>query len=115
MVKRLEHMAMLFDFYGKLLTEKQREMLALYYEQDFSLGEIAEEFNVSRQAIHDVIRRSEKILEEYEDKLGLVNKFNNEQDTLNKMVQLIENLEVPSDTAESLKRLVLELQEISNN
>jgi len=105
---------MLFDFYGKLLTKKQQEMLALYYEQDLSLGEIAEEFEVSRQAIHDIIKRSEKILEDYEEKLGLVVKFNAEQDKINKMLQLIDNVEISPDTAQSLKRLVLKIQEISN-
>jgi len=114
MVKKLERMAMLFDFYGKLLTKKQQEMLALYYEQDLSLGEIAEEFEVSRQAIHDIIKRSEKILEDYEEKLGLVVKFNAEQDKINKMLQLIDNVEISPDTAQSLKRLVLKIQEISN-
>lgn len=114
MVKNLEHMAMLFDFYGKLLTEKQREMLAFYYEQDLSLGEIAEEFNVSRQAIHDVIKRSEKILEQYEEKLGLVNKFNIEQEKLNEILQLLDNLEQPPEIAQSLRKLIYEIQEIIN-
>lgn len=114
MVKRLERMAMLFDFYGKLLTDKQREMLAFYYEQDLSLGEIAEEFQISRQAVHDVIKRSEKILEQYEEKLGLVNKFNIEQEKLNELLQLLETLEVPSGTAQSIKKLVCEIQEIAD-
>ena len=114
MVKRLERMAMLFDFYGKLLTDKQREMLAFYYEQDLSLGEIAEEFQISRQAVHDVIKRSEKILEQYEEKLGLVNKFSIEQEKLNELLQLLETLEVPFDTAQYLKKLVCEIQEISD-
>lgn len=114
MVKRLERMAMLFDFYGKLLTDKQQEMLAFYYEQDLSLGEIAEEFQISRQAVHDVIKRSEKILEQYEEKLGLVNKFNIEQEKLNELLQLLENLEVRSGTAQSIKKIVYEIQEISD-
>lgn len=114
MIKKLERMAILFDFYGKLLTDKQRDILSLYYEQDFSLGEIAEEFNVSRQAVHDVIKRSEKILEEYEEKLRLVFKFDNEQAKLNKLVQLVESLELPADIAQELKRVVSELQEITN-
>lgn len=114
MVKRLERMAMLFDFYGKLLTDKQREMLAFYYEQDLSLGEIGEEFQISRQAVHDVIKRSEKILEQYEEKLGLVNKFSIEQEKLNELLQLLETLEMPLDTAQYLKKLVCEIQKISD-
>lgn len=66
-------MILLYDFYGKLLTPKQREVMRLYYEEDLSLGEIAEELKISRQAVHDILRRSEQALEKYEKKLGLLN------------------------------------------
>lgn len=72
----------LFDFYGPLLTNKQQEYLKLYYADDYSLGEISEAFNVSRQAVYDNIRRSETILLNYEDKLHLVADFDQRQDTL---------------------------------
>ncbi len=62
----------LFEFYGPLLTDKQHAYLALYYGDDYSLGEIATEFNVSRQAVYDNIRRTEASLEEYEQKLHLL-------------------------------------------
>lgn len=65
----------LFDFYGPLLTNKQQDYLALYYQQDYSLGEIAQERSVSRQAVYDNIRRSEKILKNYEATLELVSSF----------------------------------------
>lgn len=67
--------SLLFDFYGSLLTAKQQEIFDLYYQQDLSLGEIAEQKNVSRQAIFDLLRRTEEALEMYESKLGLVKKF----------------------------------------
>lgn len=114
-MKKLERMAMLFDFYGKLLTEKQQEMLAFYYEQDLSLGEIAEEFSVSRQAVHDIIKRSEKILDQYEEKLGLVGKFNADQEKLDQMLQLIAGLDQQSETVRTLKKLVSEIQDASDN
>ena len=56
----------LFEFYSTLLTEKQMNYMELYYADDFSLGEIAEEYHVSRQAVYDNIKRTEKILEDYE-------------------------------------------------
>ncbi len=64
------------DAYKVLLTDHQWEIMELYYLQDFSLGEISAELEVSRQAIHDVIKRTEKVLAEYESKLGLVEQKN---------------------------------------
>lgn len=68
---KTNRMNSLLSFYGSLLTDKQQEYLALYYGDDYSLGEIAEDFGVSRQAVYDNIRRSEAALEEYETKLHL--------------------------------------------
>jgi predicted DNA-binding protein YlxM (UPF0122 family) len=65
----------LFEFYHSLLTLKQREYMSQYYLDDFSLGEIAEQFEVSRQAVYDNIKRTEAMLEEYETKLELLEKF----------------------------------------
>ncbi|MNW00617.1 putative DNA-binding protein [compost metagenome] len=65
---------MLVDFYEPLLTEKQRTFLKLYVHDDFSLGEIAENFEISRQAVYEHIKRAEQSLVEYEDKLGLLAK-----------------------------------------
>ena len=73
-VEKLARMALLVDFYGQLLTEKQRQAMELYYGDDLSLGEIAESLEISRQAVHDLVKRSGKILEEYETNLGLVQK-----------------------------------------
>ena len=65
----------LFDFYQSLLTDKQRLYMQLYYLEDLSLGEIAEEYDVSRQAVYDNVRRTEAMLEDYEVKLNLFSKF----------------------------------------
>ncbi len=64
----------LYDIYGNLLTQKQQDVMRLYYEEDLSLGEIAEELKISRQAVYDIIKRSEQALEKYEKKLGLLEK-----------------------------------------
>lgn len=66
------HMNVLLDFYSELLTEKQKTILTYYYYDDFSLGEIATEFGISRQAVYDNIKRSQQALESYERKLGLL-------------------------------------------
>ena len=68
-------MTMLFDFYGDILTERQKEFYDLYYNEDLSLGEIAENYGITRQGVHDLIRRCGKTLAHYEETLGLVRKF----------------------------------------
>lgn len=65
-------MNMLFDFYGPLLTDKQQTFLKFYYHDDYSLGEIASDFEISRQAVYEHLKRAEQVLEGYEDKLGLM-------------------------------------------
>ncbi|KAF6574382.1 YlxM family DNA-binding protein [Paenibacillus polymyxa] len=65
----------LFDFYEPLLTEKQQMFLKYYFHDDFSLGEIASEFQISRQAVYEHIKRAEQVLEMYEVKLGLLSKY----------------------------------------
>lgn len=62
-------------FYGELLTENQREMARLYWEEDLTLAEIAQQFSVSRQSVHDTVSRTEKQLEALEEKLGLMRRF----------------------------------------
>lgn len=69
------HMSMLFDYYGDLLTDKQKELFDLYYNEDLSLAEIAEHAGISRQGVRDAIVRSETVLRETEDRLGLVKKY----------------------------------------
>ena len=67
--------SMLFDFYGELLTEKQREYFDLHYNEDLSLAEIAEQGGISRQGVWDMIRRSEAAMTEIEEKTGLIKLF----------------------------------------
>lgn len=62
-------------FYGDMLTENQREMARLYWEEDLTLAEIAQQFSVSRQSVHDTVSRTEKQLEGLEEKLGLMRRF----------------------------------------
>jgi uncharacterized protein len=75
MLEKTTRMNYLYDFYQSLLTPKQQSYMSLYYLDDYSLGEIAEEYDVSRQAVYDNIKRTEAMLEEYEEKLLLFQKF----------------------------------------
>ena len=68
-------MALLYDFYGDVLTDRQKEFYDLYYNEDLSLGEIAENYGITRQGVRDVIVRAEAALTELEDKTGLIRRF----------------------------------------
>lgn len=72
MLDKVSRVALLLDFYAPLLTERQRELAELHFEHDLSLGEIAGEFGISRQAVHDGLARAEAQLEALEARLGLV-------------------------------------------
>ncbi|WP_128655161.1 YlxM family DNA-binding protein, partial [Paenibacillus sp. 598K] len=76
---------LLFDFYEPLLTEKQQTFLRYYYHDDFSLGEIAAEFQISRQAVYEHVKRAEGALESYETKLGLLAGHEREQQWLTRL------------------------------
>ena len=67
--------SLLYDFYGELLTEHQKDIYEQFIVEDLSLSEIAKGAGISRQGVHDLIKRCDKILEEYEEKLHLVEKF----------------------------------------
>lgn len=71
MLEKFLHMSALFDFYGPLLTDKQNRCLQMHLLEDFSLSEISAELGISRQAVYDMLKRSEQIMQQYEDKLGL--------------------------------------------
>lgn len=101
-------MNFLFDFYQALLTDKQRSYMELYYLDDHSLGEIAESYGVSRQAVYDNIRRTEAMLEEYEEKLCLLEKF---QQRTQMLSQLTMGITEHSMTAEEQLALIEQLKE----
>ena len=68
-------MTLLYDFYGDVLTDRQKEFYDLYYNEDLSLAEIAENYGITRQGVRDIIVRAEGILTELEDKTGLIRRF----------------------------------------
>ena len=96
---------MLFDFYGDLLTDKQREYYDLHYNNDLSLFEIAEMSGTSRQAVWDIIRRGEQTLRDIENKTGLVAKAVKRRQTLEELSELAEQLPESGKKQEILHRL----------
>lgn len=91
--------SLLFDFYGELLTERQREVYRKYHAEDLSLGEIAEEYQVSRQAIYDLLKRCDKQLENYEQRLQLLSRFAAQKEKILQIRRLAEMQHSPEMTA----------------
>ena len=81
-ITKTVHTALLLDAYGQLLSERQRECLSLFYEEDLSLSEIGDKFSISRQAVHDAIRHGEAQLNAYENALHLLERSNKRQETI---------------------------------
>lgn len=77
--------SMLLDFYGELLTSKQRECYDLHYNDDLSLAEIAEQLGISRQGVWDNIRRADAALRDIEEKTGLIRRFSHTQQSLERL------------------------------
>lgn len=97
MLAKREYLIMLKDFYASLLTDKQQYVLELYYEHDLSLSEIAEEMGISRQAVHDLIKRAEGLLNDYEEKLKLVHRFLIIKNRIEEVCNLMQDAEFLGD------------------
>lgn len=94
-------MNLLLDFYGQLLTDRQQSVCRMYYEDNLSLAEIGSEMDVTRQAVHDMLRRASASLCAYEDRLGLVKRFQEQQEEL----RSIKGLLAAGEIANALPRL----------
>ena len=108
-IERVEYASMLYDFYGNLLNEAQNEVMALYHEDNLSLSEIAEELGQTRQAVHYTLRKAEKALESYEEKLKLVASYKENQQLAKKAYKLIDSAGIEADHADKLKQIIAKL------
>lgn len=110
---KIYEQTMLFDFYGELLTEHQRRIYEDVVYNDMSLGEIAEEQGISRQGVHDLVKRCDRILQGYEDKLHLVERFARAKEMVGRIGQLTMDSEEDSVQAREnlaqIRRLSQEL------
>ncbi len=110
MLSKVLHMAALYDFYGPLLTEKQRQCIEMHYLQDMSLSEIGVEFSISRQAVHDILRRAEQILEEYELALHFVERYWEQRRIVQHVYDLIAGLPHEMRTTPAVEQAVQQLE-----
>ena len=98
-------LTLLYDFYGELLTEKQKQVYELHYQNDLSLTEIGEELSISRQAVRDQLKRTEKILQDYEEKLQLVSRFQTQKKAVQEMKHIMEGMEKNNPDAAVVKAI----------
>jgi predicted DNA-binding protein YlxM (UPF0122 family) len=104
-------MTMLLDFFGELLTDKQREYYDLYHNEDLSLSEIAENVGITRQGVHDIIVRAENTLYELEEKTGIVRRFTQMQADIDSALEITARIKELAQDAR-IKGLARELEEI---
>ncbi|QHI73201.1 YlxM family DNA-binding protein [Aminipila terrae] len=109
MFDKIAEVSLLYDFYGELLTNRQRDAMQLYHEENLSLSEIAQEFSISRQGVHDALKNAEKALHEYEQKLGLVRKFTKTREAV---LQIDSRLDMLIRENKNNKDLINKLEDI---
>jgi len=100
---------MLFDFFSDLLTEKQREYYDLYHNEDLSLSEISQRVGISKQGVYDIITRAEKVLEEIEDKTGVVQRWLKTREELGNARNIAESMLLAAGDNRELTILIGEL------
>lgn len=111
MTKNLEF-SVLLDFYGALLTPKQFQVMELYYNEDYSLAEIAQTMGITRQGVYDAEKKSERLLSEYEEKLGLCSRFRRVKADLEEMRGAIQTMQSEKDKQEIIERIEQVLEEV---
>ncbi len=104
-MEKIYEEALLFDFYGELLTDRQRQIYEEVVLDDYSLSEVAEEYGITRQGVHDMIRRCTASLNAYEEKLGLVKRFLDLKKKAAKIRDLTDNEEIRKIAGEILEEL----------
>lgn len=105
--------SILYDYYSELLKDNQANIIDLYYNQDYSLSEIAEEMNISRQGVHDALKRAEKSLIEYEEKIKLHYKYDRYYKSAENIIKLTSNI-TDERYREIVKKIMDEASKILN-
>ena len=111
MYDKIVKIALLLDFYGQLLTDKQMNIVDMYYNYDLSLGEISEQQSISRQGVYDTLKRAEKTLYEYEEKLGLVKRFLKQKESMKEIIGMLDEILKKNDLdEEDVKKELIDIK-----
>ena len=109
--------SLLLDFYGQLITKRQFEILDLHYNSDYSLGEIAEQLNISRQGVYDNIKKGKAALNRLEEKLGLIGRFSEQKNRAKEILVLLDGIDSAlldgrnTEILKAAKQAVIEIME----
>lgn len=106
MLEKVNRINYLIDFYEQLLTKKQKSIIELYYKENFSLSEIADQLNISRQAVYDILQRATRALERWEAKLKLYENYLQKKKEGQKILDLLDNPELTAFDLERIKDIV---------
>ena len=108
--------SLLYDFYGQLLSKRQNQVMKLYHEENLSLSEIASEFDISRQGVHDALKNAERSLAEYERKLGLIAKFRQSREAVDEIDEIIDGIiySLRQENSGAAKQAVKDLNKVKD-
>lgn len=109
MSEKTYEMSLLYDFFGDFLTDKQKEYFDLYYNEDLSLSEIAQNVGISRQGVRDIIVRAEKTLMDAEKKTGIIKRFFERNNEINRIADLASKIATLCSGNETIETLADEL------
>jgi len=115
-MERILEITLLYDFYGKLLTSRQISIFEMYYIDDLSLGEISGQLDISRQAVRDAIKKAEKQMYSYEEKLKLVDRFLKEKSIIKNIMELLDEIKIDfmDDSNDRMMKRILEMKKLAN-
>ena len=111
-MEKIVQQGILYDFYGELLTEHQKQVYESVVYENLSLGEIAGDLGVSRQAVHDMIKRTDRILEGYEEKLGLIRRFDEVRSRIDDCIGIAKESSLEEEKQSELLGKLKEIREI---
>ncbi|NSW91070.1 MAG: YlxM family DNA-binding protein [Firmicutes bacterium] len=106
-MKNIYEIGLLLDFYGQLLTQRQYEILDMHYNNDYSLGEIAEHLGISRQGVYDNLKRGKTLLVNFEEKLGLLAKHFRQKSIAEKIMDIVEDMNTKDMIGEDKEKLLV--------